>query len=269
MYNVSLVRYNPTTGANDIWYRTGWDSSTPPHLMLYKWGTAAPILDLTELKNDLETKGVTTFQPPNPEVAFIVDPVRGEARFDFPKSDVINQAEIDTMNQNVIGNWGSKTNGPVRRHQIPLGATATYVPRIVPGSEVVRGPDMTPGLPDYMIKMVRYKRVPLALIKPGRNQYTIDYGLGLDSKPGEITFSSLSDEQIPLLVADPPNGTKPGSIEIKYRFQVNHDGDVVVGNYATKTLLTVTLGIRFYDSNSGKVHPVELTNKVRVRNLMR
>jgi hypothetical protein len=43
----------------------------------------------------------------------------------------------------------------------------------------------------------------------------------------------------------------------------------VLGNYSTKTLMQITLGIRYYDRNSGKLQPIELTNKVRVRNLLR
>jgi hypothetical protein len=64
-------------------------------------------------------------------------------------------------------------------------------------------------------------------------------------------------------------GTQESRFEIKYKFQCNRDGDIVTGSYATKSLMQVTLGIRYYDRNSGKLHPIELTNKVRIRNLMR
>jgi hypothetical protein len=140
--------------------------------------------------------------------------------------------------------------------------------RVVPGSEVVTGPDMTPGLATSEIRMVRYQRVPFNLGRPGINQYKIDYGTNDASgaTAGWIFFSPASDESIPEKMGSASDDT---TIDIRYKYQVNRDGDVITGNYSTRTLLTVTMGIRYYDRSSGKVQPIELTNQVRVRNLMR
>lgn len=265
MYNVSVVRNDSATGAN-TWYRTARDGSN--HLVIYKHAgnSSSPVFDIT----NYEQTG--TFTPSDPEVAFVVDPVRGEARFDFPASDQIHAEDIVAMNDRVAANVLSGSGSPARVYRITqfagLSPTSEFKPRIVPGSEVVIGPDMTPGLHISQIRMVRYERVPFNLGDPGRNQYKIDYGMYNSSnaadRVGWIIFSPAYDETIPAAIA---NGE--AYIDIKYKFQCNRDSDVVIGNYATKTLMQVTLGIRYYDRNSGKVHPMELTNKVRVRNLMR
>jgi len=264
MFVISVIRYNKATGANDIWYRTGWSNG---HLMLYKYvgNSFTPIFDITQYM----TSG--TFSNPTPELAFTVDPVRGEVRFDFPDSDTISVDDIRAMNQNVAANWSSKTNPPERKYQITrfqgISANSLYRPRIVPGSEVVIGPDMTPGLRPDQIRMVRYERVPLALGNPGRNQYEIDYGFNdpTGENTGVITFSPAYDEAIPETIA----GGQDARIEISYKYQLNQDGDIVIGNYLTKTLLNVTVGIRIFDQDSGRLCAVEVSNKVRIRNLMR
>jgi len=264
MFVISVIRYNKATGANDIWYRTGWSNG---HLMLYKYvgNSFTPIFDITQYM----TSG--TFSNPTPELAFTVDPVRGEVRFDFPDSDTISVDDIRAMNQNVAANWSSKTNPPERKYQITrfqgISANSLYRPRIVPGSEVVIGPDMTPGLRPDQIRMVRYERVPLALGNPGRNQYKIDYGFNdpTGENTGVITFSPAYDEAIPETIA----GGQDARIEISYKYQLNQDGDIVIGNYLTKTLLNVTVGIRIFDQDSGRLCAVEVSNKVRIRNLMR
>jgi len=266
MYNVSVIRNDPETGAN-VWYRTVRDSNR--HLMINRYAgssSGVPVFDITEY----ERTGV--FSPSNPDVAFVVDPVRGEVRFDFPASDQIHVEDIIAMNSRVAANVLSGSGSPARAYRITqfanLSSTSEFKPRIVPGSEVVIGPDMTPGLDRSQIRMVRYERVPFNLGDPGRNQYKIDYGMYNSSnaldRVGWIIFSPAYDEPIPTVTA-----YGDAYIDIKYKFQCNRDSDVVVGNYATKTLMQVTLGIRYYNRNSGKVHPVELTNKVRVRNLMR
>lgn len=271
IYDVTLIRKDGT------YYKANWDASfspNPSHLVIDGYsagGVRTPsIFDITTYMGG-------TLPNPMPPMAFRVDPISGEVRFDFPASHIIKQSEINDMNQYVIANTGGGNGTPVRRYKIDLGGNVT----IVPGSEVVVGPDMTPrdewaalmapGPVAFVNRpLVRYKRVPQRIGNPGLNEYDIDYGLTDRAEAGYISFSSALDEAIPVWQKfGTGGGDIPASIEIRYKYQLNQDGDVVVGNYATKTLMSVTMGIRFYDSNSGKVHPVELTNKVRIRNLMR
>lgn len=264
MYDVTVMR--KSTGVN---YKTGLVGTD---LCVFSSASGTSIFDITSYLNST-TKD--TFFSPMPEMAFIVDTSRGEVRFDFPKSWLIKQSEIDTMNSNVVNAQGG---GSIlgREYTIPVGGTAT----IVPGSEIVIGPDMTPRDDDASSMspsgtvnrpLVRYRRVPDSIASPGLNEYRINYGYDKTVPVGYIRFSNSLNEAIPLWSSYSSGGANnvPGEIEIRYRFQLNKDADVVVGNYSTKTLLGVTMGIRYYDSNSGKVFPVELTNKVRIRNLMR
>lgn len=269
IFNVTMSRYNPATQLNDVWFRTIWELSGD--LMLYKYVNSGGVWVTTPIFNITNYLNTGTFAPmAKPDVAFIVDPVRGEVKFDFPASDQIHQDDIFAMNKNAFDNVESNTAAPFRAYVLSMfsgaGGNPESQPRIVPGSEVVRGPDMTPGLAPDDIRLVRYERVPLSLGDPGRNQYKIDYGLNPSTadQVGTIIFSPAFDEMIPEIMSG-----GAAHIDISYKFQLNRDGDIITGNYATKTLMTVTLGIRYYDRNSGKLHPVELTNKVRVRNLMR
>lgn len=256
------------SGSNTVWYRTAFKQVGSDYQLVineHNGGSVNEIFNITAYQQ------TGAFPATNPPIAYVVDPESGEVQFDFPASDVIDIEEIRDMNLRVIKHWGSGTETPLRAHRIPMFAnidpTDAFQPRIVPGSEVVIGPDMTPGLRQDLIRKVRYERVPFNLGNPGCNQYKIDYGM--DDTTGErvgwIIFSPAFDEVIPDTLA----GGEAADIEITYKFQCNRDGDVVVANYSTKTLLQITLGIRYFDRNSGKVHPVELTNKVRVRNLMR
>jgi prepilin-type N-terminal cleavage/methylation domain-containing protein len=276
-YSLSVSRYDPNTKANDIWYVTHWNPGNG-HMMIDKQvgaNTTPNIFDITAYQLSISAASPTgQFPTTDPEIAFVVDPYRGEVRFDFPASDTIGNAEIITMNRDVHDNFGSFTIPPTRSHRMSQFTATPPTRRIVPGSEIVTGPDMTPGTAPGQARRVRYERVPWNLGEPGRNQYKINYGMtdSTGNDVGWIVFSPAPDEFIPETMYDKVNGSyaadQPSTIDIGYRFQCNRDGDVVIGSYSTKTLLGVTLGIRYYDS-SGKLQPVELTNKVRVRNLMR
>ena len=100
--------------------------------------------------------------------------------------------------------------------------------------------------------------MPSALGDPGFNQYKIDYDTG------DVYFSSAYDQNL-------PEGTTsdPFKIGVNYKIQFNRDGDVIKGDYITKNLVTVHLGIRMFDPESGKPHTVELNNSVKVRNALR
>lgn len=262
IYNVTVIRQTKTATE---WYRTVWEPNN--HLVIYKYDNngSTRVFDITNYEARGAVGPLTI-----PPLMYTVDPVRGEVRFDFPASYTINMPNIEAMNKTIRDHWASGSGVPVRMKRISLFAhitpTSQYQPRIVPGSEVVIGPDMTPGLPQSQIRMVRYERVPFNLGDPGRNQYKIDYGMDdtTGERVGRIFFSPAYDEVIP-----ERNQDGPSYIDISYKWQCNRDNDIVIGNYATKTLIQVTLGIRYYDRNSGKLTPMELTNKVQVRNLMR
>jgi hypothetical protein len=159
--------------------------------------------------------------------------------------------------------------------------------RIVPGSEIVIGPDQNAG-PNYG-SPVKYTRVTR---NPGRNQYVINYTdlkepnyalLGYAAPPaiydptnfvsaviqaryktGYVQFNS--DPNLPL--PGSPGGGSP--ISISYRFQFNNPGDSLTVDYDTRSLMEILLTIRNYpQSNLASAAMITVKGTAPVRNLVR
>ncbi|MCS7209009.1 MAG: prepilin-type N-terminal cleavage/methylation domain-containing protein, partial [Fimbriimonadales bacterium] len=127
---------------------------------------------------------------------------------------------------------------------------------LVPGSEVVIGPDQRPG-PNYG-KPIRYQRVSSATATPGPNQYRIlyedavpyndvlrTYGFTPQLLRGYIEF--YSDPNTPL----PPNA----QIYVAFAYRFNLSEDSYVADYQTKRLMSLRMGLKFY----GGQQPVNYT----------
>ena len=210
------------------------------------------------------------------EMAFFVDhPVIGlDGKVIPPKVDGANRGEVNfglipphpsgshisVLNSALINDDFHSTPGADKGAARRFAILSTFDPdlssyylknaRIVPGSEVVQGPNMTPG--SGYGAPIRYERVPLALGDPGLNQFKIDYDSGI------IYFSSVYNQDLP-----------PGNINVDYKIQFNKKDDLVRGDYSTKSLISIHLGMRMFDPDSGKAHPVDLTQSVKVRNALR
>jgi hypothetical protein len=150
--------------------------------------------------------------------------------------------------------------GLLKRHPL-LGRTV----RIVPGSETItRILDANAPLgatPSALMERVGFtglgiaggdQFVAQADLQP--DQYTIDYSTGV------ITFS----DRDPSLLQARPGGAQ--ALLIRYQFQTNQSTDVVRASYATQELMSVQLGLVQYEPRSGDAQPIQLTNRVRVRN---
>ncbi|MCS7300099.1 MAG: prepilin-type N-terminal cleavage/methylation domain-containing protein [Fimbriimonadales bacterium] len=141
---------------------------------------------------------------------------------------------------------------------------------IVPGSEVVIGPDQRPG-PNYG-RPIRYQRVSAATATPGPNQYRILY---TDAAPYRETLQNLgfapqllrgyiefySDPNIPL----PPDS----QIVVTFFYRFNLEGDSYVADYQTKRLMNLKMGLKFYGAqqpvNYALNTQLEAPNIVQVR----
>ncbi len=199
------------------------------------------------------------------------------------------------LNPEIPGNAPDGINGP----RPPLEQQPdkrSWVPNalIVPGSEVVVGPDMLPG-PHYGLP-ITYTRVPRNTDpkKIGPNEYMINYADVGNMQPvdqndppelqqtqkvlqsaGTIIFDSQIDapDQVKrhaIPYADANGDGKPDvPIVVTYQIQNNKTTDVVKADYLTRELVTVALAVRLYDFNSGQPQQVNLTQKVQVRNLQR
>lgn len=234
------------TNDPNLYYTTGYADNGD--LCIYGSGTD-PVFNIDEYQRN------ANIVPDNPELMFTVDPDKGMVSFAFPGSAMFDLAEISRINADFKAEFEEKLalfsrgEGIRRTFLGPLTGNS----RIIPGTETLIAPDMTPddryGLP------VRYNRVPWHLGDPGRNQYKINYDTG------EIRFSSRWEENIP----EHPDGM----ILLNFRYHNNEPGMVVTADYATKMLVSIDLAIRLYDESSGKPHAVELSNRIRLRNAMR
>jgi len=141
---------------------------------------------------------------------------------------------------------------------------------IVPGSEVVIGPDQRPG-PNYR-RPIRYQRVSAANATPGPNQYRIlyqdavpyqevlrNYGFAPQLLRGYIEF--YSDPRTPL----PPDT----EIIVTFFYRFNQNGDSYVADYQTRRLMNLKMGLKFYGAqqpvNYSLTTQLEAPNIVQVR----
>jgi prepilin-type N-terminal cleavage/methylation domain-containing protein len=141
---------------------------------------------------------------------------------------------------------------------------------IVPGSEVVIGPDQRPG-PNYG-SPIRYQRVSAANATPGPNQYRIlyqdaapyqevlqTYGFAPQLLRGYIEF--YSDPRVPL----PPDT----EIIVTFFYRFNLEGDSYVADYQTRRLMNLKMGLKFYGAqqpvNYSLTTQLEAPNIVQVR----
>ena len=166
---------------------------------------------------------------------------------------ILDQEDIDKINRDFHDRYINDRGGATREALLAtfdlIKHRDQYIKnaRIVPGSEKVIGPDTTNSS-----RLIRYNRVPYALGYPQSNQYRINYDTGW------IYFSS--DWSLDL----------PGpEIYIYYLIYLNDKNDVVRGDYLTKSLINVHIGMRMFDPDSGKPFPVDLSNKVKIRNAIR
>lgn len=193
----------------------------------------------------------------------------------------------------------SRDGSPSPLHPDPLLGFARA--KIVPGSEVVIGPDQNPG-PNYN-RMVRYTRTTGT---PGPNQYrinyfdmpeprnpasnTLDYGqIGFPNPPpvydptnfvsaiiqprykaGYIQFNSDPNVPLPGDPAFPVTALNEGNISVSYRFQMTRAGDTVAVDYDTSQLMQVLLTVKnFPQTTLPNAQSVTLKATAAVRNVLR
>ncbi|MCC7434737.1 MAG: type II secretion system protein [Methanoregulaceae archaeon] len=156
--------------------------------------------------------------------------------------------------------------------------------RIVPGSEVVIGPDQNPG-PNYG-QPVRYIRVTR---NPGKNQYAINYAnlaepdwvlLGYPAPPAVYTPTDFVSAVLQprykagyIQLNSDPNLPLPGNaaIVVSYKFQFSRPGDTVAVDYDTRQLISILLTIRNYPQSTAFPNPQTMTlqGTAPVRNFIR
>lgn len=162
----------------------------------------------------------------------------------------------------------------------------TGFPRIqvVPGSEIVYGPDQNPG-PNYG-QAIRYLRTTR---DPGPNQYRINYVdlpeptdypglLGVPAPPAVYDANDFTSAIVqPRFKAgylqfnsDVNTPLPQGNISVYYRFQMTRPNDTFAVDYDTRRVLTIRLTVRNYPQTTvPNPQDVTLSGTATVRNYVR
>ncbi|MCA0361228.1 MAG: type II secretion system GspH family protein [Armatimonadetes bacterium] len=205
------------------------------------------------------------------------------------RDDLANGVKRYIDLRNMVQPGGTTVPSPISYGQ--LGRAS-----IVPGSEVIVGPDQNPG-PNYG-RLVRYTRVPnVDTVAVGPNQYKINYtdrrepdwnalfgftGGSYDKsqyngndflsailqaryRAGYVELNSRFGEPIPGIDVG-----AAGNIYVTYRFQFTEPNDVVSVDYGSTELMEVVLTIQNYpQSNLPNPQIVTVRGSAAVRNKVR
>lgn len=194
-----------------------------------------------------------------------------------------HQSPTDAHRMWVVNNPSNYTLGSttISKKSSSMGLAYSSV---IPGLEKVFGPNANPGQ-SYGVP-IQYTRVPFLdmFTEPGANQYKLDFQYTVPNASGNMVadgtaglyFHSDPSGRLPQL--DPGHPTdalysdlidKPGtisSIYVLYYEQNNKNDDVIKASYVTKSVITINLGMKIFDSANGKPFVVQLSNKIKVKN---
>lgn len=174
---------------------------------------------------------------------------------------------------------------PLDRRSVADGGSGWQRASIVPGSEVVIGPDQRPG-PNYG-QPVRYTRTTLRPVGP--NEYFINYvdqkepdwsafGLTANYDPSSYDPSSLVSAILqPAFRAGylefnsrPGEPLPPGNIFVTYRFQFTEPADIVAVDYDSSKQVEINLTVQtFPNTTNPNPQQVSVRGSATVRNFLR
>jgi|GEM_PF-1641028 len=149
------------------------------------------------------------------------------------------------------------------------------VARIVVGSESVRVRDPDTGSVILLRRAENGERMDTAEKPAGWNDAAKGPYPPTLPPPGSYTLNDDGTMLIGYPYPGPANPLQPvpvpdGKIvEVEYLYQTNKPDDVVRVDYTTKSLLSISLGIRTYDPSNGKPILIQLSSRVRLRNVGR
>ncbi|MCW3095988.1 MAG: prepilin-type N-terminal cleavage/methylation domain [Chthonomonadaceae bacterium] len=265
-------------------------------------------------KFDPKTGAFTDLTSP---FAFTVNADKGIVNFAFPSGVTVNSGASTTpayvplpQRYSPAAINGIDAPNYARRYidlraalpavQNPAGAISPLSPTLpwyadvhmVPGSELVFGPDQLPG-PHYGNR-IRYTRVSSFASTVGPNQYRINYEnnsnpagqtdpalflgyiefqQGTDPNPAVTDnpaagiFKSIVLPTQKLDFANPGNNLAADPVEVSYYFTMVRPNDVVKVDYMSRDLMNVALEVRLYDAHTGQPQIISLSDKIKVRNL--
>ena len=281
--------YETMLGANT----TGEDPDTD--MCIYRTtGSDAPFF-VFNISNYLRTKndpawvssryGVGVMLPSDinaREKAFLVDTVKGTVNCAFPNCFL---PYCDTLNSHIPASvdgeialsrlWSSLGINKSTSKRMVINEPWTSETRVLPNGRVILGsvkviaPDAFKPPPSP--PLVQYTRSAFLTQDPGANQFSVDVAHDIDAAGNACAGAAAIYFHFPRTAEPSGDNTFPvnalNDILVYYEVQNNLKGDLLHANYVTKELMTIIMGIRIYDSNSGKVQAVQLTNKMRLKNI--
>ena len=149
------------------------------------------------------------------------------------------------------------------------------VARIVAGTEVVRIRDPETGTVILLRRAEQGELVDTAEKPSTWNEAAKGPYPPALPPPGTYTLNPDGSMYIGYPYPGPANPMQPVPVpdgkvvEVLYQYQTNRSDDVVRVDYTTKSLLNIILGIRTYDPSNGKPILIQLSGKVRLRNVGR
>lgn len=219
------------------------------------------------------------------ELAFTVDTVKGSVNFAFPNVDGNYCIQLNDRIKSTFPNIDAKmplsdvantadiNTDPAGRLLINCAPSSGPDPRIfdnatiVPGSVKITAPDAARAgaTPPQMT----YTRTPFPIRDPQPNQFSADIAHNRDAADNVLTgvgavYFCRSKPVNPTAGQLPPS---VNNVWVYYEVQNNRKGDVLRASYVTKSVMTIMVGIRIYDSTSGRAQMAQFTNKVRLRNV--
>lgn len=219
--------------------------------------------------------------------AFTVDTTKGTVNFAFPNvtdsncinlnnlSPAIPAAERLTLSDRTSSTLlNDPSANPAARfllncpHNTGGDPRILYNATVVPGSVKITAPDVEPVQGTH--PQVQYARVPYLMRDPGPKQFTVDVAHNLDEHDNPLQGVAAVYFHKPSTVDQSIYGTLPdgqNNIMIYYQVQNNLKGDVIRANYVTKSVMTVVMGIRLYDNGSKRPQFVQLTDRIRLKNV--
>jgi prepilin-type N-terminal cleavage/methylation domain-containing protein len=216
-----------------------YDSAVPvgqvPRRRLFTWDSTRGIVNFALRAETTQAVQAQGGGAPG-EVPYSFSLLRDKQTRDLPLVSNPTQTQV------IAAGFGSLKADPL------LGDTV----RIVPGSELVQAVDGS-GQPIRTFERAgwigagRDQIVAQADLDP--DQYAIDYTTGL------IMFS----DREPNLAGQ--------QVHVQYQMHTNKSTDVVRMSYSTRELLSIDVGVEQFEPGSGEAQEIQISNRLRLRNL--
>jgi hypothetical protein len=268
-----------------------------PHIEVYETAVNnSGAQGLNEVYNNWETNKNSPTYPDNSRV-LTWDSRTGTVRFSAGSLDApsgqTQQVQVQSVMTPAMNGWEFDPLAlAIQQNKLTVPNSLRKYLRIVPGSETVSvtyvspnilGESMGAGVTQTEVfrrssssqvmdtapqpadwNFSQYGNYPTALPEPGSYFFDTTNGKIILGFPWPGPNNPQRPQPVPHTM-----GGEPPSITIRFSYQTNLPTDVVRVDYATRSLLRVSLGMRAFDPSTGRLILTQLTDKIALRNMGR